>query len=95
MSADTVDDLHCAEDLAGTLEAALRNLLDVLDGMPVRDDRYAPALQAAQAALVEAETYCRPSCCFLDEGECMSGDDEYCGSPCGHEISTDPYPEDE
>lgn len=85
MSADTVDDLHCAEDMMGSLEGALRRLLDVIDVQLVVEGSYqfATAVDQARCVLVEAENYCRPSCCFLDEGECLDGED--CGCPCGHE----------
>lgn len=82
---DTIDDLHCAEDAIGELAGALRRLLDVATGLLSTDvdDEYEEAALNAARVLVDVDNYCRPSCCFLDEGECLDGDD--CGCPCGHE----------
>lgn len=70
MSCDTVDDLHAAEDAVGAFHQALVEILAGLDPHTF-------------AHLVEP--YCRPSCGFLDGGECESEDPDTCGCPCGHE----------
>lgn len=82
MSADTVDDLHAAEDHAGVLAAALRELLDALgpDAYPSDLDE---ARQSARVALTAHATACRPTCSALnlEDGECLEGF-EHCGCPC-------------
>jgi hypothetical protein len=75
MGADTVDDLHAAEDLAGHLAWALKHLLS-----SVTDDL---ARRRAQDALAHYETFCRPTCAWPYEGECREADPT-CGCPCGH-----------
>lgn len=46
MSADSVDDLHYAEDIIGTLRAALRKVVDIDDAGDLTDliDEIRPAL---------------------------------------------------
>lgn len=41
-------------------------------------------LEYAEGMLTAAQLvgYCRPTCQWLDEGECHAGDT--CGCPCGH-----------
>lgn len=75
MSADTVDDLESAEDAAGTLAAALAAVL--------ADPFDSDARSTARALVSTWGDYCRPTCGFQDDGECMEGD--CCGCPCGHE----------
>lgn len=74
MSMDTVDDLHYAEDLAGSLTVALRGLL-----APGADPA---ARNRALGALAQFDTYCRPTRAWRYEGECREGDT--CGCLCGH-----------
>ena len=74
MSADSVDDLHYAEDIIGTLRAALRKVVDIDDAGDLTD-----LIDEIRPALDEAEAYCRPTCGHLDFGECH---DDCCGCPC-------------
>lgn len=41
------------------------------------------AVERGRALVSEWEHYCRPTCRFLEEGECIDGDS--CGCPCQHE----------
>lgn len=75
MGADTVDDLHAAEDLAGHLAWALRRALPWIFEEAARRD--------ALNALASFDTHCRPTCAWLYEGECREGDPT-CGCLCGH-----------
>lgn len=78
MSMDTVDDLHYAEDTAGTLAHHLRAVLDAgLD-----PDKLGPAWAQAETALGGFDEYCRPTCGARDGDECLEGDT--CGCLCGH-----------
>lgn len=74
---DSVDDLEFAEDVASLLARALRSTAAVTGIQRGLKDQ----------ALYEWDRYCRPTCRFLDEGECASGSDT-CGCPCGHEEET-------
>lgn len=78
MSTDTVDDLHHAEDMIQQLMHALATARPHLVGDP---------LTTALHALDAAETYCRPSCGYLDTGECHDGGDDIdtCGCLCQHD----------
>lgn len=40
--------------------------------------------RAAIAALADWRDYCRPSCSYLEHGECAMGED-LCGCPCRHD----------
>lgn len=85
MSIDTVDDLHTAEDFAGTAVLAARGLLAAVVASDVGEpwlQRLAEALSRLVQLGAAWDLYCRPSCTFLDTGECQSGDT--CGCPCGH-----------
>lgn len=88
MSMDTVDDLHFAEDTASSAVAALDQLLAALaEHRPtiLRDDLdpLAGAISNARAVVAGWPGFCRPTCRFLDEGECADGD--CCGCPCDHD----------
>lgn len=75
MGADTVDDLHAAEDLAGTLATALDEVLPWITNESARI-REVGAIEWFNA-------YCRPTCAWLYEGECREADPT-CGCLCGH-----------
>lgn len=80
MSADCVDDIEAAEDMAGTLAQAIRAI--------VLSETFAEMTTTIRAAAVVAEAwddYCRPTCRFLEEGECQDDDPDCCGCPCDHE----------
>lgn len=84
MSADSVDDLHAAEDMAGTLAAALERLLDTARGY---NPLIADAGVMAKVRLAEWEKFCRPTCGAHGDPEVADGECEYpdtCGCPCGH-----------
>jgi hypothetical protein len=70
MSIDTVDDLHGAEDLVGSLAFEVARLR--LGREPTREE-----------GLAVISDYCRPSCGFRTDGVCADGDD--CGCLCDHE----------
>lgn len=81
MSADTVDDLHAAEDMAGTFA----NLLDrIVKAGHLNGD--ADLASHAISAVAQMAGYCRPTCGAEGdpEGECDSGDPSTCGCPCRH-----------
>lgn len=80
MSDDLVDDLHCAEDTMGELAAALRQFVELDD---VGD--FTDLVEATRPLLEQHDSYCRPSCGWVDEGTCNSDDPDCCGCPCGHE----------
>lgn len=83
--ADTVDDLHAAEDMAGSFAAALAALLAATPDRRV--NAYAPLRQAAETGRARVEEwgdYCRPTCQFRANGEC-DDDPDTCGCPCNHE----------
>lgn len=86
MSADSVDDLHAAEDMAGTLAAALERLLDTARGYnPLVNEGEAGT--TAKARLVEWDSYCRPTCGAEGdpvEAEETCDEPDTCGCPCGH-----------
>jgi hypothetical protein len=71
MSADTVDDLHAAEDTIAELGG---RITQVLNGYPNLDGAARLLLQDAYRTAVD---YCRPSC---DDGAC----DDDCGCPYDH-----------
>lgn len=76
MSADMVDNLHYAEDRVGLLETRLKEAQEWVDSDHPLWFHIASAL---------SDTYCRPSCAWLWEGECQDEDGEdNCGCPCGH-----------
>lgn len=75
MGADTVDDLHAAEDLAGTLATALDEVLPWIANESAR--------RRAVDAIEWFNAYCRPTCAWLYEGECREADPT-CGCLCGH-----------
>lgn len=85
---DSVDDLHAAEDYAGgaanVIDELLRNMIaaDVTLEFPqsLRDQAF--------STLSEWRSWCRPTCGYVDEGECQSGEDS-CGCPCNHEPKED------
>lgn len=86
---DQVDDIEGAEDWIGTLEAFVRKvaaLPTALDGggtvrVPWLDTHL--LIREAVGLLGDGNRYCRPTCGFLSDGSCLSGD--CCGCPCGHE----------
>lgn len=80
MSMDTVDDLECAEDTIGELRATLERLLG--------DPNDPNARAEARRVLDSQVSYCRPTCGYLIDGECLDGED-VCGCPCGHEGGDD------
>jgi hypothetical protein len=65
MSADVVDDLHAAEDMAGRLAEALRFVLADVDFDGQVD---------ARVALASWDEYCRPGCGWRDQGVCDDAD---------------------
>lgn len=75
-------DLEGAEDLAGVLAKALQDVLDAACGFD--------ATRRALDALAEFSGYCRPSCGYLDDGECHAEDPARCGCFCGHADNDDP-----
>lgn len=90
MSADTVDDLHAAEDLAGQAVEALRQLTD-----PTADSwRLGVARQTAAALIHHWDSYCRPTCNPNDDGDhdevCEEGPS--CGCPCRDRADADEPP---
>ena len=78
MSADTVDDLHAAEDAAGALARSGRVVLDAWESGDL-----AGAVQGLAVHVEAWEQYCRPTCRWRSEGECRD-DPGSCGCPCGH-----------
>ena len=81
MSADTVDDLHAAEDRIGLLETSLRLIRSRVEGLP--DHPWIPGVNFDDGEIMGALAvldvpYVRPSC---DE-DC---DNEFCGSPRHHD----------
>lgn len=80
------EDLAAAEDLAAVLAKALDAMLT--DSGFVADAK-------AVDALAEFSGYCRPSCRYLDDGECHSPDPATCGCICGHSDELDPLSRDE
>ena len=80
MSADTVDDLHYAEDQVSRLAWQVAHLkLGLRDG-----DLVPPAAFEA-----EMDGYCRPTCGWMSttdpaDRECESGGADDCGCLCGH-----------
>lgn len=77
---DAIDDLHCAEDTMGELAAALRRFVELDD---VGD--FTDLVEATRPLLEQYDSYCRPSCCWLEDDEhCHSDDPDCCGCPCGH-----------
>jgi hypothetical protein len=82
MSADTVDDLHQAEDLAGTLAGILDRLITA--GALNDHPDLASAAITGRAAWAD---YCRPTCGAEGDpaaAEETCEDPECCGCPCGH-----------
>lgn len=79
---DTGADLAGAEDLAGVLARALREILNPETGFD--------AQAAAIDALAEFSGYCRPTCGFLDDGHCHTADPAGCACICGHDDDDDP-----
>lgn len=77
MAADMVDDLHAAEDRLGLLQVALDGFLNISD---IGDYNY---FHEKYSYLGDGR-YCRPSCNFVDTGECEDEDPDCCGCPCGH-----------
>lgn len=69
-------DLGQAEELAASLAAVLGQFLHPSVGFN--------ADRAAIGALEEWRNYCRPSCSFLEEGDCAMGTD-LCSCPCRHD----------
>ena len=72
-----VDDLDEAERVMGSLRRALQGVVHPSGGFD--------AERAAVAALEDAADYCRPSCGFLENGTCSTGDLDVCGCPCQHD----------
>lgn len=73
---DSVDDLEGAEDLAGTLAAALESLCAVIeDDAPAGD-----AMSAVEQAMARWRSYCRATCNPNDDDEGCTN--EYCSCPC-------------
>lgn len=79
-------DLECSEDLAAALAHALTAMLDSECGFD--------GTTAAIDALAEFSGYCRPSCGYLDDGECHTEDPTRCGCICGHTEELDPIDRD-
>lgn len=75
MSMDTADDLEYAENLIGSLAAELRAARERLNDV-------LPYIIASSTALAVADTYCRPTCRWRDEGKCA--DSDTCGCLCRH-----------
>ncbi len=73
--ADTVDDLHAAEDFAGRAVEALRTLAAGQEFVSYRD---------IDAIVADWDSYCRPTCNPNDDGPhdevCEEG--PTCGCPC-------------
>jgi hypothetical protein len=80
--ADTVDDLHVAENHAGGL--ALHALVVVIAWESGDHHDLATAIEALEARAGRWVNYCRPTCQFKTEGKCQECDPESCGCPCGH-----------
>lgn len=82
----TMTDVAQAEQHAADLAFALAQVLHPSVGFN--------ADRAAIAALEEYRNYCRPSCGYLDEGDCGLGFD-LCDCPCKHDDTAAvilPYP---
>ncbi len=95
MSTDSVDDLHAAEDMAGTAVKALAELVAGLSGEMSWEEEHAwdevAAFANARVIVSSWDAYCRPTCCYLDNADepederCYSGGEEDgCGCPCDH-----------
>lgn len=76
MDLRTDTDVGQAEDLAANMAGVLGQYLHPSVGFN--------ADRAAIAALEEYRNYCRPSCGYLEEGDCALGID-LCGCPCRHD----------
>lgn len=84
MSDDTVDDLHGAEDFAGSCVAVLEEIVREFhdpSGPGAMD-----GLVSRAAVLVDGwVSYCRPSCGAHGDPEFEDcSEDDCCGCPCGH-----------
>lgn len=90
MSMDDTDDLHLAEDMAGSLAAALAELMGVESGEPDDSDVSREIWGNARVALAGWNSYCRITCradgAYGDDAEC----DETCGCPCHDRDETEP-----
>lgn len=82
---DQVDDIEGAEDWIGTLEAFVRKIaaLPALSDADLSGD-VGDLVKEAVGLLGDGNRYCRPTCGFLTDGACLSGEDT-CGCPCGHD----------
>lgn len=89
MSADTVDDLHAAEEMAGALadvlgrvlELIVEPLFDAFDGTNTGDR--SETYRDARLALDRFARCNRPTCEYDDEAGWLCGDD--CGCQADHE----------
>lgn len=85
MSADSVDDIHAAEDFAGAAVACLVKLRNLIVALPTETVGARACVSEALALIASWESYCRPTCQAdgdPDFEDCDEG--EYCGCPCGH-----------
>lgn len=76
MSADTIDDLHAAEDRIGELRATI--------------DAYCSTETPGPRNMLRAAamSWCRPSCGYMIDGDCLAGEDT-CGCTCDHPDDVD------
>ena len=80
---DTVDDLHAAEDFAGTAVAVLADIVRLAErrGAVIEVQR---VISDARMVVEHWATYCRPTCNPNDDGDhdvvCEEG--PTCGCPC-------------
>jgi hypothetical protein len=85
---DQVDDIEAAEDLLGSAHHALEALLEVIEEVQsgnasIYETGTDSVVLTARSVVEQIDTYCRPTCGFLEQGAC-DDDPDFCGCPCGH-----------
>lgn len=91
MSVDVVDDIESGEDRAGEFAETLHDLVLAWDHYLATGAQrsylngVADVVEIARKQVDAWRAYCRPTCGFLDTGECADG--ETCGCPCEHEAT--------